>query len=83
MTSHCWKGHKGISRKMNSDDEIDNVNQGSDIEMGGDSSEESDDDTVHQNVHYKFMDSIKSWWIYFSPWSYCLQSTYGSKTPTD
>jgi hypothetical protein len=35
-----------------------------------------DDDTVHQNVHYKFMDSIKSRWIYFSTWSYCLQSTY-------
>ena len=45
---------------MNSDDEIDNVNQGSDIEIGGDSSEDSDDDTVHQNFHYKFMDSIKS-----------------------
>ena len=45
---------------MNSDDVIDNVNQGSDIEIGGDSSEESDDDTVHQNAHYKFMDSIKS-----------------------
>jgi hypothetical protein len=47
---------------MNSDDEIDNVNQGSDIEIGGEtgSSEEMDDDTVHQNVHYKFMDSIKS-----------------------
>jgi hypothetical protein len=45
---------------MNSDDEIDNVNQGSDIEIGGDSSKESDDDTVHQNVHYKFVDSIKS-----------------------
>jgi hypothetical protein len=36
---------------MNSE-EIDNVNQGSYIEIGGDSSEESDDDTVHQNVHY-------------------------------
>ena len=45
---------------MISDDEIDNVNQGSDIEIGGDSSEESDDYTVHQNVHYKFVDSIKS-----------------------
>jgi hypothetical protein len=45
---------------MNSDDEIDNVNQGSDTEIGGDSSEESDDDTVRQNVHYKFVDSIKS-----------------------
>ena len=43
---------------MNSDDEIDNVNQGSDIEIGGDSSEESDTD--HQIVHYKFQDSIKS-----------------------
>jgi hypothetical protein len=31
---------------MNSDDEIDNVNQGSDIEISGDSSEESDDDFV-------------------------------------
>jgi hypothetical protein len=27
------------------------------------------------------MDSIKSWWIYFSPWSYCLQSTMGAKHP--
>ena len=45
---------------MNSDDEIDNVNQGSDNEIGGDSSEELDDDTVHQNVLYKFVDRIKS-----------------------
>ena len=45
---------------MNSDDEIDNVNPGSDIEIGGDSSKESDDDTVPQNVRYKFMDCIKS-----------------------
>ena len=44
---------------MNSEDEINNVNQGSDIEIGGDSSEESDDDTVHQNVQYKFVDIIK------------------------
>ena len=44
---------------MNSDDEID-VNQGSDTEIGRDSSEEPDDDTVCQNVHYKFGDSIKS-----------------------
>ena len=36
---------------MNSDDKIDNANQGSDIEIGGDSSEQPDDDTVHQNVH--------------------------------
>ena len=30
--------------------------------VGGEtgSSEEMDDDTIHQNVHYKFMDSIKS-----------------------
>ena len=45
---------------MISDDEIDNVNQGSDIEIGGDSSEESDDYTVRQNVYYKFVHSIKS-----------------------
>ena len=31
---------------MNSDDEIDNINQGSDIEISGDSSEELDDDFV-------------------------------------
>ena len=40
---------------MNSDDKIDNANQGSDIEICGDSSEQSDDDTVQQNVHYKFV----------------------------
>ena len=43
---------------MNSDDKIDNANQGSDIEICGDSSEWSDDDTVHQNVFNKFVDSI-------------------------
>jgi hypothetical protein len=74
--SHSWKGHKEVSRKVNSDDEIDNVNQGSDNEIGGDSSEELDDDTVHQNVLYKFVDRIKSWWIYFSACSYYPQSTY-------
>ena len=50
--------HTGFSRKINSGDKIDNINQDSDIEKGGDSSEESDDDTVHQNV--QFVDSIKS-----------------------
>ena len=50
--------HKGVSRKINSGDKIDNINQDSDIEKGGDSSEELDDDTVHQNV--QFVDSIKS-----------------------
>ena len=52
------KIHKGVSRKINSGDKIDNINQDSDIEKGGDSSEELDDDTVHQNV--QFVDSIKS-----------------------
>ena len=33
----------------NIDNEIDKVNQDSDIEIGGDSSEESDHNTVHQN----------------------------------
>ena len=37
---------------MNGDKEIDNVNQGSDIGIGWDSSEGLEDDTVHQNVHY-------------------------------
>jgi hypothetical protein len=37
-----------------------NINQDSDIEKRGDSSEELDDDTVHQNVLYKFVDRIKS-----------------------
>ena len=36
----------------NIDNEIDKVNRGSDIEIDGDSSEESDDNTVHQNVNY-------------------------------
>ena len=36
----------------NIDNEIDKVNRGSDIEIDGDSSEELDDNTVHQNVHY-------------------------------
>jgi hypothetical protein len=57
---HCWtkKIHKGVSRKINSGDKIDNINQDSDIEKGGDSSEELDDDTVHQNV--QLVNSIKS-----------------------
>ena len=52
MTSwHKWRhiaqrDIKGFPQNMNSDDEIDNVNHGSDIEIGGDSSRESDDDTV-------------------------------------
>ena len=51
--------HKGVSRKINSGDKIDNINQDSDIEKGGDCSEESDDDSVHQ--HVQFVDSIKSY----------------------
>jgi len=66
---------------MNCDDEIDNVNQGSDIEIGGDSSEESGDDAVHQNVHYKFMDSIKSWWIYFPHEVIVFSQPMGAKHP--
>jgi hypothetical protein len=52
------KFYKGVSRKINSGDKIDNINQDSDIEKGEDSSEELDDDTVHQNV--QFVNSIKS-----------------------